>query len=438
MTTSTHTAKDVAGILDAAVDAAAGGHATPATAKGKPDKEQIARQKIAALCHKVATDAAFGNGSHAGELVATLRRLVNDTETELSKQNNLPVIHDVPAWIQDVYPPPDQLLDGVFDKGTKLAIIGASKTGKTWFALHLALALASGTRFLQWHAAPRRVLLVNLEIPEAHMQRRIKKVLTGICAETFQGAMHVMNARGRAGEILVMEQAGRSITADWAPAFLSKVIDEKYDLIIFDPLYKLQSLGDENKAEDLKPVLHAFDKLAEATGAAVAYVHHMAKGFGGDRQTIDRAAGSGAIARDFDACIVLTRHAVDGLIVMETIVRNYMPPEDTSIRWNSDLGRFDLDTTPPQVRTSRTAAGTSGMSDADMRQTALDLVKNGAIPNAEWEQGMRDAGISRDAASRIKTTMIKTGHLFKSKKRGYGGPVYIGTASNITILPDKP
>ena len=313
----------------------------------------------------------------------------------------LPPVYDVATWLDRVYPPPCQLLVGAVDKGTKLAIIGAAKNRKTWFALHMGAALASGTPFMQWPTTPCRVLFVNLEIPEAHMQQRVAKVLTGMNAKKLPGALHIMNARGRARDVLVMEQVGRAITAEWSPAFMQKVKDSKYDLVIFGPLYKLQSIGDENRTEDLKPVLHAFDTLAEDTRVAIAYVHHMAKGYGGERQTIDRAAGSGAIARDYDTCITLTPHAADDLIVMETSTRNYKAPEDTSIRWNIDTGRFELDNTPPQVRTAKTVAAASGMSEGDMRAVALNLVQGSAIPNAEWEHGMRTAGVPRHAMLQI-------------------------------------
>jgi hypothetical protein len=266
------------------------------------------------------------------------------------------------------------------------------------------------------------------------MQRRIAKVMTGIKHAELGDRLHVMNARGCAGDILRMSQEGRGITAEWNSAFLAKVAEEKYDLVIFDPLYKLQSIGDENKAEDVKPVLHAFDKLAEATGAAVCYVHHMGKGFAGERQTIDRAAGSGAIARDYDACITLTRHVNDGLVVMETIARNYKNPEDTSIKWSHDTGCFELDDTPPQVRTFKNSTYAAKTMDA-AKTTALALVEGGPIPSAEWDAGMREAGVSKNVTQRIKAELIKAGRLARSKKQGYGGAHYIGTPNSIAMLP---
>jgi RecA-family ATPase len=38
-------------------------------------------------------------------------------------------------------------------------------------------------------------------------------------------------------------------------------------VVILDPLYKLLE-GDENSAQDMKPLLAGFDRLAETTGAA--------------------------------------------------------------------------------------------------------------------------------------------------------------------------
>ena len=80
------------------------------------------------------------------------------------------------------------------------------------------------------------------------------------------------------------------------------------EVISLDPLYKIAT-GAENAAEDLKGILNAFDELSRATGAAIPFVHHDAKGASGDRDIRDRGAGSNVLGRDYDACITLTPHA---------------------------------------------------------------------------------------------------------------------------------
>ena len=99
--------------------------------------------------------------------------------------------------------------------------------------------------------------------------------------------------------------------------------------------------GDENAAHEVKPVLAILDRMAEETGAAVLYVHHTGKGNAGDRQSIDRAVGSGVIARDFDAQLSIAPHRdhtdTDPLLVVELTARNYPPRPAFTIAFDGEV-----------------------------------------------------------------------------------------------------
>jgi len=55
----------------------------------------------------------------------------------------------------------------------RLSIIGEPKTAKSFFALQLALCMASGTPFIGMETKPAGVLYVNFEINEEKLQQRI-------------------------------------------------------------------------------------------------------------------------------------------------------------------------------------------------------------------------------------------------------------------------
>ena len=101
-----------------------------------------------------------------------------------------------------------------------------------------------------------------------------------------------------------------------------------------------------------------FDTLIEATGAAIGYVHHDAKGSPGDRNIQDRGAGSNVLARDYDACLALSEHASSpGAVVIEALLRNYPPMENFSIQWTNDGEGYCFrraDDIIPEKKTSRT------------------------------------------------------------------------------------
>ncbi len=255
-------------------------------------------------------------------------------------------------WVETEPPLSDSILDETFDRGDKVAIIGSSKLRKSFFALQLSMHLAAGIDFLNWTVRkPRRVLLVQLEIKSDHFHRRVKRMAMamGIAREDLRENLMIVNGRGQDITLEAVGELARSA---------------KPDVIVFDPLYKLVN-GDENSAEDMKPVLAGFDRLAEATGATVAYVHHDAKGNSGDRNIRDRGAGSGVIGRDYDCCITLTAHRDDlDAVVIEVLLRNYKPQEAFSIGW--DEGRFRL-------AQFLEAAPVTSRNQAEKRQRGPDL-----------------------------------------------------------------
>jgi RecA-family ATPase len=76
------------------------------------------------------------------------------------------------------FPPRSLMLaPWLLDKG--LAMIFAPRgVGKTWIALSIAHAIASGTEFLRWRApSPPRVLYIDGEMPAVALQERYTAVV---------------------------------------------------------------------------------------------------------------------------------------------------------------------------------------------------------------------------------------------------------------------
>lgn len=249
------------------------------------------------------------------------------------------VIVSADSLISSDPPPVDPVVENLFDAGDKVCVVAPSKSRKTWFLIQLALATASGTRFLNWRIPQsRRVLLIQLEVAAAHFQRRLKVVHRGLQNPNIGDRLGIVNGRGQ------------NVT----PSLIAKAaLKFRAEVIFIDPVYKLQA-GDENSARDWRPLLAAFDDVAERTGAAVVFVHHDSKGVSGDRLIQDRGAGSGILARDYDCAIAITSHQKGGeLKVVETIKRNYPPEPTSSVLW--DNGVFSLSDEAPVVMTSRSS-----------------------------------------------------------------------------------
>lgn len=239
---------------------------------------------------------------------------------------------NVSSWLEMDPPAPDQILENTLDAGDKLVLIAPSKQRKSFFFMQMMIAISIGDRFLAWlPSRARRVLIVQFEVRACHYHRRMKRMCKAleVTPKLLANNLHVLNCRGV--DVEAVYRAVEKCAAWYRP-----------EVIAFDPFYKMHA-GDENSAQDIKPVLQRFDVLAESSGAAIAYVHHDSKGIAADRNIRDRGAGSNVVGRDYDVCFTITPHAEDeACSVVEVLLRNYAPQERVTVKWVD--GHFDLET----------------------------------------------------------------------------------------------
>lgn len=418
--------KDVADTLNSFVDAAC----ISSQIEWHVDKLRDAhhRRELRRLGLEISEKAA-GDGDLAVMLAQARDRLDQIGNDTGGIDDGLPQSVDVTLWHDADLPPPDPVLIDAFDLGTKALVVGPSKARKSFFLLQLLLSIAAGKdSFLSWNIKQaRRVLFLNLEIPAAHFQRRVRRMMRSMNIEPgdLGGRFHLINARGMEPN----DQTDKQIT--------ESCHDHGAEIVCVDPVYKLLT-GDESKQEHVKPLLRLFDQIANESGATVLYSHHGTKGIAGDRQTIDRAAGSGVLARDFDWMASLAHHQTHretGLMVCEQIARSYAPKDAFSIRWH-DEGLFVVDDAEPVLLTSRNA-DKSGKAGPAL--TAEDAFKvcfvNGATYSARLIQALRDRGFTKQGASNIIDDLIGQGRIAKLSV-GFPRRVIIGTPDALKSCVD--
>ena len=124
------------------------------------------------------------------------------------------------------------------------------------------------------------------------------------------------------------------------------------NVVVADPAYLLVD-GDESDQTAVKAAVTAMKRFT-SEGVTLVMVFHAAKGSIGDRQVIDRVAGSGIFARDVSTLVSLCEHAdAPDCVVMTAITRNHPPADPSSIRF--DDGAFTLAAGVAAVeKTSRT------------------------------------------------------------------------------------
>ena len=200
------------------------------------------------------------------------------------------------------------LIEGIFRKGRKGILTADSKAGKSFFAIEMAICVASGKPFLGRKCTKSKVCYFNYEIDEIEFMQRIKVVAKalGIREDEFKENLKVVHMRGLSIPLKVMK--GNLIALLLKEQLYTR---EPFALTILDPIYKITA-GDENSAKDVGVFCNDLDRIAKETGSAIFYTHHHAKGDQGMKKAMDRGSGSGVFARDPDLMIDLTALEIDG------------------------------------------------------------------------------------------------------------------------------
>jgi hypothetical protein len=253
--------------------------------------------------------------------------------------DHLPAIEDASALIAEEIDLPQPVVVGLFDRGAKAVLGGASKSFKTWLLSHLAVCVATGISWLGHETKKGRVLYINLEIQRAFFARRIKTVCEHLQAELESGTLDVWNLRGHAADL-----------SNMLPHLLHRIGVDQYALIILDPVYKLLGPRDENKAGDIASLLNDVERMAVQSSAAVAFGAHYSKGAQSGKDPIDRIGGSGVFSRDPDTLLNFTKHEAQDCFTVEATLRNHPPVNPFVVRWEFPLMRRAEDLDPTQLK----------------------------------------------------------------------------------------
>lgn len=262
-----------------------GGDIVPATgdeAVAPEDDNALATQALALALERAAQEA--------GEvgLVTALRRLRLGMDRPKSDTTGM----NAADLLSMCFPEIKWVVPGYFTEGLTL-LAGAPKIGKSWLALGLALAVASGGKaFEEIGCEAGTVLYLALEDNFRRLQSRLR--LMGV-------------TDGPAG--LHFETTWPSID-EGCVARMSQWLDDNPDarMIVVDVLAKIKSAKGGNKPQyeaDYKDVT-ALQRLALDRGIAIVLVHHTRKAEA-DGDPFDLVSGTRGLTGSADSTFVLTR-----------------------------------------------------------------------------------------------------------------------------------
>ena len=184
--------------------------------------------------------------------------------------------------------------------GAAAILGGAPKAGKSYFALELAVAVASGTAAAGRFAVPTPgPVLLCAEDPPAVVVRRLAALAA---------------ARERTLASLPLEvivEAGVQLPHG-LDRLAATVAALKPHLLLLDPLIRFHR-ADENSSTEMAVILDGVRTLARTTGCAILLVHHTRKAPAGGSAGLG-LRGSSDLAAFGDANLYLRRLSQEGVL----------------------------------------------------------------------------------------------------------------------------
>lgn len=203
-----------------------------------------------------------------------------DGETQDESRRILPPW--VPVRASDPPARSPVLIDGLLRFGHVGLLAGKGKAGKSWAAIQLSVAVATGGEWFGRKCAQGGVLYLDPEIDPRSFHNRVSSVCEAMETDPAEVDKHV-----------------RLWSLRGVPAHMDSIVHDvrlfaergAFALIVIDSASVFVE-GDENSSTDVRKFTGKVLQVASATGAGVLLVHHYGKGDAGDRATADRARGS--------------------------------------------------------------------------------------------------------------------------------------------------
>lgn len=180
-----------------------------------------------------------------------------------------------------------EIIEGILREREIIQLVGAAKSQKTWFALHLACSVAEGTPFLERPSEKKRVLYVDYELKKSTLKKRFSMV-----CKSRPDNLDLLSLRGEGSPPAIRD--------------IERMVKAKgYGLVVIDSLYQTGWLSEENSNDSAPKELKPLQEMTGKTGASLLVVDHTAKGGGKDRSAVDSSRGASSKGGFFDGIFVL-------------------------------------------------------------------------------------------------------------------------------------
>jgi len=246
------------------------------------------RRKLLASLAEIEQIARSAGSGSAHERIAAAARLLTDLSEHVSGAPVAESQLDVtPASVLDSSQVmADELVEDVLTLHGVSVVYGASNSGKTFFAIDMAGAIAQGIRWNEKNTRKTAVLYLATESPSSVRNR--------LSAYMAHHGLDMLDVFVAAKPINLFESDADVSRVSEEIAYIERTYDVRVGLIIGDTMARIAAGANENAGEDMGVVMSNADKMCRATGCAFMWIHHSgkdeakgARGWSGIRAHID-------------------------------------------------------------------------------------------------------------------------------------------------------
>ena len=188
--------------------------------------------------------------------------------------------------LPNAFTPPDELVEGVLTAGDGSVLYGDSNSGKTFFVIDMAAAVARGVQWMGRNTEPGLVLYLAAESP-ASVRGRLQAYQKhhGVRVPNFaivQSPIDLFDGDADTEALIAVVRQ------------LERQRGQKVRLIVGDTLARLSAGANENAGQDMGLMVRRFDRIRTECSAHFLLIHHSgkaaangARGWSGIRAAVD-------------------------------------------------------------------------------------------------------------------------------------------------------
>lgn len=196
------------------------------------------------------------------------------------------------------------------------------KTGKSFFVLQVAIAVARGENFLGLKTNKGKVLLLSLEDSLSRLRKRIVKVMNDTSKIPDNLDLVIDFPR--------LDEAGLECLE-------KQIADNGYSLVVVDTWGKTKPHGQGKRGENVFEtdvrLVAKVKKVSDNHGMAILLSHHLKKGGGASKDWLESLSGSMGLSATVDGLLALERERGADMAVLKRSGRDLEDDSDIALNW---------------------------------------------------------------------------------------------------------